>query len=169
MQEALDAIFFACAPKVADGGAEKLVWRLYTAPYLTWYFGLGSSLRRWSISLALLPQPSHQCREPRAVLLSYGCKLQSPSLVRHPVHHHGVRSNLSFLHQKIYVNRSADRTNSSRVQKKPSEAEVAHLRNVIASFAIPTNPNILQVSNSEIKPSGRNSYPVNHGPAKAWA
>lgn len=79
MQEALDAIFFACAPKVADGGAEKLVWRLYTAPYLTWYFGLGSSLRRWSISLALLPQPSHQCREP-----GRSCSVMAVNFSPHP-------------------------------------------------------------------------------------
>ena len=66
----------------------------------------------------------------------------------------GVGANLPFAHQEIDLGRRTNCTQRGGFEKEPSEAEIAHPRNVVASITMPANPNILRRLKARIESPG---------------
>jgi hypothetical protein len=78
------------------------------------------------IDLGQTPEPSHQCREIRAVLFSHGFELQSQSDPGLHMPYFSLGSNVSFRDKKMEFSRRAWAFYLLGRKEQPSRAEIHH-------------------------------------------
>src|SRR5438270_163296 len=75
---------------------------------------------------------------------------------------YGICADLSFTYQKINLRGCTDRPERRSVKEEAAEAQVAHSGNIVATIALPADPQVVPQRNARARPSRRRSRLLIH-------